>query len=145
MLAHLFFLHNVTLIWCSFSVLVLPEKSGKFKINFGINCFVFRNYHILYSKVYDVFCTISWIKGHWVHQRIELAKLPFCWILCPLIYDFIWKIFWIPWACTLNPAKVSLNSCSISFKILSHPLSREHFSLKIDVRDQNIWNCILEL
>ena len=26
-----------------------------------------------------------------------------------------------------------------------HPLSREHFSLKIDVRDQTIWNCILEL
>ena len=27
----------------------------------------------------------------------------------------------------------------------THPLSREHFSLKIDVRDQTIWNCILEL
>ena len=26
-----------------------------------------------------------------------------------------------------------------------HPPSREHFSLKIDVRDQTIWNCILEL
>ena len=28
---------------------------------------------------------------------------------------------------------------------MKHPLSREHFSLKIDVRDQTIWNCILEL
>ena len=26
-----------------------------------------------------------------------------------------------------------------------HPLSREHFSLKIDGRDQTIWICILEL
>ena len=26
-----------------------------------------------------------------------------------------------------------------------HPPSREQFSLKIDVRDQTIWNCILEL
>ena len=28
---------------------------------------------------------------------------------------------------------------------IQHPLSREHFSLKIDVYDQTIWNCILEL
>ena len=29
--------------------------------------------------------------------------------------------------------------------VVPHTLSREHFSLKIDVRDQTIWNCILEL
>ena len=27
----------------------------------------------------------------------------------------------------------------------AHPLSREQFSLKIDVRDQTLWNFILEL
>ena len=26
-----------------------------------------------------------------------------------------------------------------------HPPSREHYSLKIDVHDQTIWNCILKL
>ena len=30
-------------------------------------------------------------------------------------------------------------------RLTGHPLSREHFSLKIDVRDHTIWNCILEL
>ena len=41
-----------------------------------------------------------------------------------------------------------LKTCCKYFKLfikITHPPSREHFSLKIDVRDQTIWNCILEL
>ena len=34
---------------------------------------------------------------------------------------------------------------AVSTILITQPLSREHFSLKIDVRDQTIWNCILEL
>ena len=29
--------------------------------------------------------------------------------------------------------------------LIDHSLSREYFNLKIDVRDQTIWNCKLEL
>ena len=38
------------------------------------------------------------------------------------------------------------NRCRIWSKLSQyHAPSREHFSLKIDVRDQTIWNCMLEL
>ena len=32
-----------------------------------------------------------------------------------------------------------------SVQVVSHPLSRDHFSLKNEERDQTIWNCILGL
>ena len=41
--------------------------------------------------------------------------------------------------------QTKLDSLHIVAILLNHPRSREHFSLKIDGRDQTIWNCILEL
>ena len=46
--------------------------------------------------------------------------------------------------------KIKKHGLSLGFQTADaqwrfHPLSREHFSLKIVVRDQTIWNCILEL
>ena len=45
----------------------------------------------------------------------------------------------------LRPLSEAIFDRKFKISLLDHPLSREDFSLKIDVRDQTIWNCVLEL
>ena len=57
------------------------------------------------------------------------------------------RSFVVPELChsSCNRLKINVAKLLGMFVLIRHPPSSEHFSLKIDVRDQTIWNCILEL